>query len=51
MATYLSVNLQGCYDELQLLLERVDFNPAQDKLILWGILWRVEINHLNVFVL
>ena len=32
MATYFVGDLQGCYDELQLLLERVDFNPTQDKL-------------------
>ena len=49
MSTYFVGDLQGCYDELQLLLERIDFNPTQDKLILWGILWRVGINHLNVF--
>ena len=46
MATYFVGDLQGCYDELQLLLERVDFNPTQDKLYLS----RVGINHLNVFV-
>ena len=50
MATYFVGDLQGCYDELQLLLERVDFNPTQDKLYLVGILSRVGINHLNVFV-
>lgn len=36
MATYLVGDLQGCFDELQLLLERVRFNPAQDKLYLVG---------------
>ena len=36
MATYFVGDLQGCYDELQLLLERVDFNPTQDKLYLVG---------------
>ena len=36
MATYFIGDLQGCYDELQLLLERVDFNPTQDKLYLVG---------------
>ena len=36
MATYFVGDLQGCYDELQLLLERVDFNTAQDKLYLVG---------------
>ena len=36
MATYFVGDLQGCYDELQLLLERVNFEPAQDKLYLVG---------------
>ena len=36
MATYFVGDLQGCYDELQLWLERVDFNPTQDKLYLVG---------------
>ena len=36
MATYFVGDLQGCYDELQLLLERVDFNPVQDKLLSCG---------------
>lgn len=36
MATYFVGDLQGCYDELQLLLARVDFNPTQDKLYLVG---------------
>ena len=36
MATYFVGDLQGCYDELQLLLERVNFNPVQDKLYLVG---------------
>ena len=36
MATYFVGDLQGCYDELQLLLERVSFNPTQDKLYLVG---------------
>ena len=36
MATYFVGDLQGCYDELQLLLECVNFNPTQDKLYLVG---------------
>lgn len=36
MATYLVGDLQGCYDELQLLLDKVKFNPTQDKLYLVG---------------
>lgn len=36
MATYLVGDLQGCFDELQLLLEHVQFNPVQDKLYLVG---------------
>ena len=36
MATYFVGDLQGCYDELQLLLERVDFNPTKINFILWG---------------
>ena len=36
MATYFSVIYKAVIDELQLLLERVDFNPTQDKLYLVG---------------
>lgn len=36
MATYFVGDLQGCYDECQALLERVNFDPAQDKLYLAG---------------
>ena len=32
MAIYAIGDLQGCYDELQRLLEQIDFNPVQDKL-------------------
>ena len=36
MATYFVGDLHGCYDELQLLLARVQFEPSQDKLYLTG---------------
>ena len=36
MATYAIGDIQGCYDELRLLLERVAFDPARDKLWLAG---------------
>ncbi|MFC0323752.1 bis(5'-nucleosyl)-tetraphosphatase (symmetrical) ApaH [Gallibacterium melopsittaci] len=36
MATYIVGDLQGCFDELQLLLQQVNFNPNQDKLYLVG---------------
>lgn len=36
MATYIVGDLQGCFDELQLLLQKVDFNPQQDELWLVG---------------
>ncbi|OOF67010.1 bis(5'-nucleosyl)-tetraphosphatase (symmetrical) ApaH [Rodentibacter sp. Ppn85] len=36
MATYFVGDLHGCYDELQLLLEKVAFEPIQDKLYLVG---------------
>ncbi|MFC0309447.1 bis(5'-nucleosyl)-tetraphosphatase (symmetrical) ApaH [Gallibacterium trehalosifermentans] len=36
MATYIVGDLQGCFDELQLLLQQVNFNPTQDKLYLVG---------------
>lgn len=36
MATYLVGDLQGCYDELQLLLEKVQFDPTKDQLYLVG---------------
>lgn len=32
MATYLVGDLHGCYDELQILLDKVRFDPAQDRL-------------------
>src|SRR4051794_40230598 len=32
MATYAIGDVQGCYDELQELLSRVAFRPAQDRL-------------------
>ncbi|MBT5332234.1 MAG: symmetrical bis(5'-nucleosyl)-tetraphosphatase [Porticoccaceae bacterium] len=34
MSTYVVGDIQGCYDELQLLLEKVDFDP--DKDVLWS---------------
>lgn len=36
MATYAIGDIQGCYSEFNRLLERIDFNPAQDKLWLVG---------------
>lgn len=36
MATYIVGDLQGCYDELQLLLDKVRFDPAADMLYLVG---------------
>ncbi|MFQ1048134.1 bis(5'-nucleosyl)-tetraphosphatase (symmetrical) ApaH [Avibacterium paragallinarum] len=36
MATYLIGDLQGCYDEFSLLLEKVRFDPATDQLYLVG---------------
>ncbi|TDQ57952.1 bis(5'nucleosyl)-tetraphosphatase ApaH [Mesocricetibacter intestinalis] len=36
MATYLVGDLQGCYDELRSLLDRVKFDPASDHLYLVG---------------
>lgn len=35
MADYIIGDIHGCIDELRLLLERVNFNPAQDKL--WSV--------------
>lgn len=32
MATYAIGDIQGCYDELQQLLELIDFDPAKDRL-------------------
>ena len=32
MATYLIGDIQGCYDQLQRLLEKVQFDPAEDHL-------------------
>ncbi|WGE60170.1 bis(5'-nucleosyl)-tetraphosphatase (symmetrical) ApaH [Actinobacillus equuli] len=36
MATYIVGDLHGCFDELQLLLKQVNYNPAQDELWLTG---------------
>ena len=36
MATYLVGDLHGCYDELQMLLDKVRFDPAVDRLYLVG---------------
>lgn len=36
MATYIVGDLHGCFDELQLLLKKADFNPAVDELWLTG---------------
>ncbi|VFP83894.1 Bis(5'-nucleosyl)-tetraphosphatase [symmetrical] [Candidatus Erwinia haradaeae] len=36
MSTYLVGDIHGCYNELQLLLAKVKFNPDQDKLWLTG---------------
>lgn len=36
MATYAIGDIQGCYDEFRLLLSKVQFNPAKDRLWLAG---------------
>ena len=36
MATYLVGDLHGCYDELQMLLDKVRFEPTADRLYLVG---------------
>ncbi len=36
MSTFVVGDVQGCYDELQLLLKKIDFSPATDKLIFAG---------------
>jgi len=36
LATYAIGDIQGCYDELQRLLEFIEFNPSKDKLWLAG---------------
>ncbi|RCU49945.1 MULTISPECIES: symmetrical bis(5'-nucleosyl)-tetraphosphatase [Corallincola] len=36
MATYLTGDIQGCFDELQQLLAQVEFNPTNDQLWLTG---------------
>ncbi|GAL06962.1 Bis(5'-nucleosyl)-tetraphosphatase [Photobacterium aphoticum] len=36
MSTYLAGDIQGCLDDLQVLLDTAQFNPAQDTLWLTG---------------
>lgn len=36
MANYFIGDIQGCFDEFQQLLEKIDFNPRQDTLYLTG---------------
>ena len=36
MSTYLIGDIQGCYDSLQLLLEKINFDPVDDRLWLCG---------------
>jgi bis(5'-nucleosyl)-tetraphosphatase (symmetrical) len=36
MSTYVIGDLQGCYDEFRLLLERLAFDPTRDRLLLAG---------------
>ncbi|HHW7545844.1 TPA: bis(5'-nucleosyl)-tetraphosphatase (symmetrical) ApaH [Mannheimia haemolytica] len=36
MATYIVGDLHGCFNEFQLLLEKVNYNPKQDELFLTG---------------
>lgn len=36
MSTYAVGDIQGCHDELQRLLDHIQFNPAEDKLWLVG---------------
>lgn len=36
MSNYIVGDIQGCFDELQLLLNRVAFNPEQDTLWVAG---------------
>lgn len=49
MAIYLVGDLQGCYDELQLLLDKVRFDSTQDQLYLVGDLVARVINPYNVY--
>ena len=36
MAVYAIGDIQGCFDELQALLERIDYDPGEDTLWLAG---------------
>ena len=46
MARYAIGDLQGCYDTLRALLDRIAFDPAQDQLWLVGDLVNLSLIHI-----
>ena len=36
MATYAIGDIQGCYDELRILLDKIKFKSEQDQLLICG---------------
>ena len=45
MSKYVIGDVQGCYDELTLLLQKIEFNPVNDSFIFLGILLTEVLNH------